>query len=58
MNATDYIFKNESNKTFPFAVEFYVPHPQGGYVDFEGFSSISEAVKYVEEQDKIFYKQK
>ena len=58
MKATDYIFTNNNNKTLPFAVEFYVPHPQGGYVDFESFYTLSEAINYVEEKDFIFYKQR
>jgi len=58
LKATDYIFKNGNNKTLPFAVEFYVPHTQGGYVDFESFYTLSEDINYVEEKDFIFYKQR
>lgn len=57
MKATDYILINNDNKTFPFGVNIYITI--GSKVvgmDYEGFATISEAVKFVKQTDLLLKK--
>ena len=57
MKATDYILINNDNKTFPFGVDIYITIGNK-VVDmyYEGFATISEAVKFVEQTDLLLKK--
>ena len=59
MKPTDYILTNNDNKTFPFGVEIYTIY-QSRIVgmDYEGFATISEAIKFVEQTDLPLRKQR
>ena len=59
MKPTDYILTNNDNKTFPFVVEFYytIQNKVVG-MDYEGFATISEAIKFVEQTDLPLRKQR
>lgn len=59
MKATDYILINNDNKTFPFGVDIYVTIGNkvvGMY--YEGFATISEAIKFVKQTKLLLKKQK
>lgn len=57
MKATDYIFINKKNKTFPFGVEFYIKSNRVLGIDYMGFATISEAIQFIDNSDLSFYKQ-
>ena len=59
MKATDYILTNNDNKTFPFGVDIYITigNKVVGMV-YEGFSTISEAIKFVEKTNLLLKKQR
>lgn len=58
MKSTDYIFINKYNKTFPFGVEYYTKNNGVLGVEYMGFPSISEAIKFIENSELSFYNQK
>lgn len=57
-NTTDYIFKNKYNKTLPYGVEYYTGANGVLGLEFMGFPTIADAIKFVDENDLIFYKQR
>lgn len=58
MIATDYILRNDNNKTFPFGVEYYEKYNGVLSLEYIGFESISRAINFIEKTSKILYKQK
>ena len=58
MKTTDYIFINKYNKTLPYGVEYYTKTNSVLGIEYIGFSTISDAIHFVENNDLIFYKQK
>lgn len=59
MKATDYILINNDNKTFPFGVDIYITiHNKVVGMDYEGFATISEAIKFVQQTNSLLKKQK
>lgn len=58
MKTTDYIFINKYNKTLPYGVEYYTKTNRVLAIEYIGFSTIVDAIHFVENNDLIFYKQK
>ena len=58
MKATDYIFTNKYNKTLPFGIEFYTKTNGVLGIDYMGFATIGEAIKFIDNSNLTFYKQR
>ena len=58
MKATDYIFINKYNKALPFGLEYYTKTNGVLGVEYMGFPTIGEAIKFIDNSDLSFYKQK
>lgn len=58
MKATDYIFFNKYNKALPFGIEFYTETNGVLGINYVGFSTIGEAIDFIDNNNLSFYKQR
>ena len=59
MKATNYIIANKYNKTLPFGVEFYTKANTVLGIEYIGFPTLGEAIKFIDNNDDLtFYKQR
>ena len=58
MKATDYIFTNKYNKILPFGIEFYTKTNGVLGIEYMGFATLGEAIKFIDNNNLTFYKQR